>query len=214
VPADRASEQVGASRRLPRDGKVVVFARPVVVDPNEDPELYLAQVTSHPVALVRRWVARYGRERAERGLGHGHQRAEVSVRVNLGKGSLAMVQLLLKRDGIESEAFSERGLRVHGGAAELIKSGAFQQGWVSVQGAFAQEAVVLLDPRPGSRCLDLCSAPGGKTTHLIEHTRDGAWVVACDAAADRLARVRANATRLGTHPPRALVLDGGRPLPL
>src|SRR5262249_28129579 len=32
--------------------------------------------------------------------------------------------------------------------------------------------------------------------------------------ADRLARVRANATRLGMHPPRALVLDGGRPLPL
>jgi 16S rRNA (cytosine967-C5)-methyltransferase len=72
----------------------------------------------------------------------------------------------------------------------------FAHGWVSVQDAGAQLAAVLLDPGPGMRVLDACAAPGGKTLHILERADDCA-VVAVDADATRLLRVRENLERCG-----------------
>jgi 16S rRNA (cytosine967-C5)-methyltransferase len=54
-----------------------------------------------------------------------------------------------------------------------------------------------LDPAPGSRVLDLCAAPGGKTTHLAELMQDRGRVVACDVDEQRLQTVSLLARRLG-----------------
>ncbi|MGH8286450.1 MAG: 16S rRNA (cytosine(967)-C(5))-methyltransferase RsmB [Steroidobacteraceae bacterium] len=71
----------------------------------------------------------------------------------------------------------------------------FAEGRVSVQDAGAQLAAPLLDARPQMRVLDACAAPGGKTGHLLEHTR-GIELTAVDVDAGRLARVRENLQRL------------------
>jgi 16S rRNA (cytosine967-C5)-methyltransferase len=73
----------------------------------------------------------------------------------------------------------------------------FQDGLVSVQDAAAQLAIVVLEPRPGERILDLCAAPGGKTCHVLEHTDNEADVLAVDVSEPRLQRVRDNLARLG-----------------
>src|SRR5690606_3079468 len=54
-----------------------------------------------------------------------------------------------------------------------------------------------LDPQPGQRVLDLCAAPGTKTTHLAELMNDSGTIVASDVSKTRLSRVAENATRLG-----------------
>jgi 16S rRNA (cytosine967-C5)-methyltransferase len=54
----------------------------------------------------------------------------------------------------------------------------------------------LLDPQPGETVLDLCAAPGGKTTHLAELSRDLATIYAADVSEERLRLVGDNATRL------------------
>jgi len=73
----------------------------------------------------------------------------------------------------------------------------FQDGLVSVQDAAAQLAILVLEPRPGERILDLCAAPGGKTCHVLEHTDNEADVLAVDVSEPRLQRVRDNLARLG-----------------
>lgn len=44
----------------------------------------------------------------------------------------------------------------------------FDQGWVTVQDLSAQRCALLLEPQNGEQILDLCAAPGGKTTHILK----------------------------------------------
>jgi 16S rRNA (cytosine967-C5)-methyltransferase len=88
----------------------------------------------------------------------------------------------------------------------------FAQGVVSVQDAGAQLAAPLLDARPGMRVLDACAAPGGKTGHLLEHTRDLAELIAADDDPHRLDKVKENLARLGRQA-RCIVADLREPLP-
>lgn len=73
----------------------------------------------------------------------------------------------------------------------------FGAGLVTVQDAASQLAARLLDPQPGMRVLDACAAPGGKSTHLLEHTAGAIELTALDVSAERLRLVESNLTRLG-----------------
>ncbi len=71
----------------------------------------------------------------------------------------------------------------------------FDKGWVTVQDASAQGCIPLLAPENGEYILDLCAAPGGKTTHILEAAPE-ARVMAVDLDAQRLTRVHENLKRL------------------
>jgi 16S rRNA (cytosine967-C5)-methyltransferase len=73
----------------------------------------------------------------------------------------------------------------------------YREGWFSVQDESSMRVVDLLAPKPGETILDLCSAPGGKTTHAAERMQDNGRVVACDVGIARLKSVRESAERLG-----------------
>ncbi|MBM4027421.1 MAG: hypothetical protein FJ280_18745, partial [Planctomycetes bacterium] len=73
----------------------------------------------------------------------------------------------------------------------------FAEGLFTVQDLSASQAVRLLNPQPGWSILDLCAAPGTKTTQLAEATRDAARIIATDINPERLDRVQENLTRLG-----------------
>lgn len=72
----------------------------------------------------------------------------------------------------------------------------FEKGWVTVQDASAQGCVTFLSPQNGEHILDLCAAPGGKTTHILEAAPE-ADVLAVDVDEQRLSRVYDNLKRLG-----------------
>lgn len=70
-----------------------------------------------------------------------------------------------------------------------------------MQDAGAQLAAPLLGVRDGMRVLDTCAAPGGKTAHLLELAQVD--LLALDADAQRLERVRQNLDRLSGLGPGA-----------
>lgn len=72
----------------------------------------------------------------------------------------------------------------------------FEDGWVTVQDASAQGCMNYLMPKNGEAILDLCAAPGGKTTHILEVAPE-ANVMAVDVDEQRLSRVYENLKRLG-----------------
>lgn len=80
----------------------------------------------------------------------------------------------------------------------------FEDGWSTVQDVSAQGCAELLKPQNGESILDLCAAPGGKTTHILE-LAPRANVIAVDIDEYRLKRVKENLIRLKQH---AVVIQG------
>jgi 16S rRNA (cytosine967-C5)-methyltransferase len=73
----------------------------------------------------------------------------------------------------------------------------FQKGWFYIQDPSTLLAVRELDPKPGETVLDLCAAPGGKTTFIAQLMNNTGRIVAHDNVPDRLKLVTENCQRLG-----------------
>jgi 16S rRNA (cytosine967-C5)-methyltransferase len=73
----------------------------------------------------------------------------------------------------------------------------FKNGFFYVQDPSTLFAVDLLAPKPGERVLDLCAAPGGKTTYMAQRMKNEGKLVATDSSMDRLEFLKENCDRLG-----------------
>ncbi|HEX9811040.1 MAG TPA: 16S rRNA (cytosine(967)-C(5))-methyltransferase RsmB [Burkholderiales bacterium] len=151
---------------------------------------------SHPAWLIA--AVRRDYPRAWEGLlNANNQRPPMCLRVNAGRMTRAKYVALLEEIGISASAHPRvnSAVVIHA-PVSVERLPGFSDGWVSVQDAAAQLAAVWLDAPPGSRVLDICAAPGGKTAHVLERT-PSAEVTALDSDPERLALVRENLTRLG-----------------
>ena len=71
-------------------------------------------------------------------------------------------------------------------------------------------AVDVLDPQPGEAVLDMCAAPGGKTTYIAQKMRDSGKIIAADSSSIRLGKVAENCRRLGVTCVATLACEGTR----
>ncbi len=95
-----------------------------------------------------------------------------------------------------NDKLGEGMVRVKGPKAVTQLPG-FAEGEFTVQDITASLPVQLLNPQPGWTILDLCAAPGVKTTQMAESTGDSAKIIAADIDTNRLEMVKENITRLG-----------------
>jgi 16S rRNA (cytosine967-C5)-methyltransferase len=175
-------------------------------DIDQDPEAHWA----HPAWLIERLKADWPQEHPAI-LSAGNTRPPMTLRVNRLQGDRGAYRRLLESAGI---GVSEHGLAPDALVLERpVDVGdlpGFAEGRVSVQDAAAQLAAVILAPAPGTRVLDACAAPGGKTTHILEIQPGLEELVALDLDPDRLHRVERALSRLGQHA-RLVQGDAARP---
>lgn len=207
VPPQAACDQAVrlAHRMRPRAAGLVNavcrrMSRHEALEPNPDGArdwAALAERHSHPRWLVERWAARVTPDELEAWLEANNREFPVTVRVNRMRAEPEDAAAALRADGFQVEPGNllPGALRVHGG--RMAAARAFQQGWVTPQDESSQLAGHLLAPRAGEQVLDLCSAPGGKATHLAELMGDRGRVVALDLHPGKLRQVEEAAGRLG-----------------
>ncbi|MEX2189200.1 MAG: 16S rRNA (cytosine(967)-C(5))-methyltransferase RsmB [Bacteroidota bacterium] len=167
-------------------------------DSHENIIQHLAVVESHPQWMVKRWVDRYGVDNARQLLAANNRRPDLTLRVNRLK--IDFSYFLSKLENLQVQfsrsAFLDFFVRVKHmtgiGGSEM-----FRQGFFVVQDESAGVAVQLLDPKPGERVLDLCAAPGGKTTFIGELMRNMGEILAVDRYETRLSLVKNACQRLG-----------------
>jgi 16S rRNA (cytosine967-C5)-methyltransferase len=178
-------------------GRYRVLRGEAFPDPSRDWLGYFVTAFSLPQWLAERWLDRYGRDELLR-LGFWfNSPAKLCLRVNtLRTTREALFEALqganLKpRVGTHPEAiWLEETAFVQGLPG-------FHEGWFAVQDESAIVAGTLLAPRPGDRVLDLCAAPGGKTTHLAALIQNEGRVLATDVDGRRLRLVDESCRRMG-----------------
>ena len=163
----------------------------------------------HPVWLVKRLQAAYP-DRASAIMDANNLRPPMWLRVNRLWNSRDQYLSLLEQAGLV--AFPHQSMpdavRLET-PCNVGRLPGFEQGWVTVQDASAQGCALLLDPQADEDILDLCAAPGGKTTHILE-LAPASRVTAVDIDTQRTARIKENLQRLGQHA-NVVVGDGRLP---
>lgn len=145
---------------------------------------YLGITHSHPDWLVRRWLVRYGFDATERWVRFDNEAPRLTLRVNRLKTTRETAQQLLADDGVETEptALAPDGLVVIDGNPLRRPS----DGLFFVQDEASQLVAVAAGATPGERVLDLCAAPGGKTTAMAADMADQGLLIATDVRPRRM----------------------------
>lgn len=118
------------------------------------------------------------------------------LRVNSLRCSRGEAIGMLEAEGIRAYAAegSEHALIAEGSGA--ISTRLYREGLCSVQSLSSIQAIEALSPRPGSRVLDMCAAPGGKSAFMAELMEGQGSITACDIHEHRLALIDASMRRL------------------
>lgn len=157
----------------------------------------IAIETSHPEWLIQRWVDAFGMETAAKIAHENNTPARLSMRVNTMKATVQEVRDMLKAEGVETELGNIVPECIYKTGGNLVATTAFQQGYVTIQDESSMLPVQALQVERGMRVLDMCSAPGGKTTQIAEKMNDEGDVLAHDLHPHKMKLIAENANRLG-----------------
>ncbi|HLZ15118.1 MAG TPA: RsmB/NOP family class I SAM-dependent RNA methyltransferase [Candidatus Saccharimonadales bacterium] len=132
-----------------------------------------------------------------------------SVRLNPLVAPPAATLIKLQEVGWQGEPFAwaENCYSVSSGLETVRDSEVIASGAAFIQNAASWLPVLALDPQPGERILDVCAAPGGKSSHITALTHNQAELWANDNSRARLAKLRANFARLGVQPAQVTLFD-------
>ena len=178
-------------------------------DKAKDPVQYLMVQYSFPQWMVERFIRQYGLEDAERLCDWYNQPAAMWIRTNTLKTTRAELKQILEKEGltVSESRHTPEGLKIEN-AVNLHKLKSFQQGLFTVQDESSMLVALAAEPAPGQRVLDVCSAPGGKTTHMAQLMKNKGTIYACDIHKHRLDLIAENCKRLGISNVELVQQDG------
>jgi 16S rRNA (cytosine967-C5)-methyltransferase len=197
ITADTTA-QPGAAALPLEDGTYRLLNQPAFPDPAIQPLEYVSAAFALPKWLLQRWV----------------QRCDLAELIRLGFWFAGPAPLWLRCNPLRKsrdellQAFAAAGIAVEPGthpqAARVLdhvpvrELPGYEQGWFTVQDESAMWVASAVGPAAGWRILDVCAAPGGKTTHLAELMQNQGHILACDVDARRLETLQGLCRRLGT----------------
>jgi 16S rRNA (cytosine967-C5)-methyltransferase len=173
---------------------------------------------SHPEWLVARWQERWGAENTARLLEWNNTPPKTFARLNTLKADAGRLVARWREENVtydfktcdwtgENLVFE---LKSH---PPLHALGSFRAGWFYVQDPSTLLAGHALDPQAGETILDMCAAPGGKTTFIAQLMGHRGRITAQDVSENRLKLVRENCARLGVTCVETQVSQFARPHP-
>ncbi|MDF2524302.1 MAG: rRNA ((967)-C(5))-methyltransferase [Clostridiales bacterium] len=178
--------------------------------PDKDNETlrYLSIKYSHPEWMVKAWLDRFGPEFAESLLESNNQVPEFSLRVNTLKVSKDKLLEYFNEIGIEAETGRHipEAIIVRN-PSSISKLDAFKNGWFQVQDESSMLVARVLDPKPGELVIDVCSAPGGKSTHIAQLMENKGRVISRDIHEHKIRLIEDSLKRLGIKSVETEVYD-------
>lgn len=177
------------------------------IEPNELDKLQFTNnleeisiLTSHPKWLVELLLKEYDKDTVKKICEYNNVEPPIYIRVNTLKTDILKLQQELLKENIEAKVVdSVDNVLVLDSLASVLNNRLFKEGHFTIQDAAATLVGQLLDAKENENILDICAAPGGKTTHIAQIMNNKGNIVACDIYENRLKLVNDTATRLGIN---------------
>ena len=187
------------------DGKTVCrFKKMLFPDKKSSPDKFFSIAFSYPKWLVERWIKAFGVDKTFELCVAANSKPGIWIRPNTLRADGEKIKAQLIEQGLN---FNIADLEVENAgkaqAFELLSRTnpvnitGFENGEFYIQDWMAQHPVIALNPQPGEKILDLCAAPGGKTTHIAAMMNNQGYVLAVDTVRKKIDKIEENCQRLG-----------------
>lgn len=155
----------------------------------------MAVIASHPEWLLERWITSYGKERTEAIVDYNNRTPLTGFRINTLKNA---PHEFFAKHGTQSEPPIPTGLGNFFLSSDFSGfEAAIKQGLLTVQNPSQGLACLLCNPAAGSTVLDLCAAPGGKSTFLGELMQNRGSITSVDLYGTKLQKLTVHSGELG-----------------
>ena len=180
----------GVLRNVSRKKEIIAYP--------ENKKDFLSVRYSCPMWLTEALMDQYGAETCEEILAASLRAYPATLRVNLTKTTPEELATRLQEEGVSAHPAKDNSVcLLVDGAININRSLAYQEGLYTLQNTSSMAAVIALAPQKGDKILDLCAAPGGKTTFIAERIQNQGTVVACDIHPHKIPLIESGAKRLG-----------------
>lgn len=153
-----------------------------------------------PEFLIEMLNQQYGEEITSKILEGYSQKRKVTFRVNTLKTSIEKVEEVLKNNNIEFEKVSWSAVTyiVKNVREDTLKElEIYKNGEIYLQSLSSMLPPIVLEPKENTDILDMCAAPGGKTTELASLTNNNANITACELNKIRIEKLKYNIEKQG-----------------
>lgn len=159
---------------------------------------YLAIKYSYDKWMIRNWMIHFGKEFTEELLEANNERPNIYLRTNTLKITRDELIKKLEKQNIKAEKVNvvEEAIKVEH-LKDIENNNLYKEGLFTVQDVSSMLVGKVMNPKENSLVLDVCSAPGGKTTHMATLMNNTGQVVSRDIYDHKLKLIKAASKRLG-----------------
>lgn len=163
---------------------------------------------SMPQWIVKQWINDYGMEKTEQILKGFDRENPLSIRTNTLKCTPEELRDKLKAEGVIVEPVKDLDYAFYISGFDYLNGlQSFEDGLFYVQDVSSMMAAELAAPEENDYVIDVCAAPGGKSTHLAEKLKGTGMVEARDLTDYKVDLIRDNIDRHELHNMKAVLMD-------
>ena len=153
---------------------------------------------SMPYDITQYIFDNYGMDYTKEFLRYANKESKLSIRVNITKKNVESLKKDLESIGytVKDSKISKNALIVDNPNG-LVSTNLFENGLFTIQQEASMKTVEVLNPQHDSNILDICAAPGTKTTYIAEYTENTGKILANDISFNKLDLIMENINRLG-----------------
>ncbi len=184
--------------------KTLLLEKPDTGNDIKDMSVYY----SHPEWMIKRWIKRWGKDFTGEICKFNNTPPPLTIRINTLKTNRETLSDMLEKKGLGTKPlrFIPEGLQILENY-RLENLDCYKNGFFTIQGEASMFPAKCLAPKQGDTVLDLCAAPGNKTTHAGELMNNIGKILAVDISEKRLKTLNSSCIRLGINILNTMVLD-------
>jgi len=176
----------------------------------------IALQTFHPTWFVKYCIKLFGRSEATAFLEGSMHAPPIFIRLNTLRASQEEIMETLTGEGVKLEKVEplKHAYKVLSAKQPLTRTASYQEGLFYVQDKASCYAAEVADPKPKMTVLDVCAAPGAKTTYIAQFMQNQGVICSVDYSKRRMNVWREEVSRMGVKMAEPVIADARSSLPL